>query len=79
VLRNEHATNNAMNPSKETHITPAIEAFDKGQKKTLRAAAIALGAPIGLTYKCYNERMSRAEQTPNNRKLTGTEETAIEQ
>ncbi len=37
--------------SKETLVTLAIEAFDKGQKKTLRAAAIALGAPINLTYK----------------------------
>jgi hypothetical protein len=83
VLYNKHATNNTINPdltlSKETCITLAIEAFDKGQKKTLHTAAIALGASIGLTYKRYNGRMSRAEQTPSNWKLTGTEETAIEQ
>jgi hypothetical protein len=65
--------------SKETCVALAIEAFDKGQKKILHAAAIALGAPIGFIYKCYNRRMSRAEQTPSNWKLTGTEESAIEQ
>jgi len=65
--------------SKETLIALAIEAYNKGQKKTLRAAAIAFGAPINLTYKRYQGRTPRAEQTPNNRKLTNAEETAIEQ
>jgi hypothetical protein len=65
--------------SKESLVTLAIEAFEKGQKKSLRAAALALGAPINLTYKRYNGRVSKAEQAPNNRKLTDTEETAIEQ
>jgi hypothetical protein len=36
--------------SEETLVTLAIEAFYKGQKKTLRDATIALGAPIDLTY-----------------------------
>jgi hypothetical protein len=65
--------------SKEALVTLAIEAFEKGQKKSLRAAAIALGAPIDLTHKRYNGRTSRAKQTPNNQKLTDAEETAIEQ
>ena len=65
--------------SKETLVALAIEAFDKGQKKSLRAAAIALGAPIDLTHKRYKGRTSRAQQTPNGRKLTNAEETAMEQ
>ena len=65
--------------SKETLVTLAIEAFDKGQKKSLRAAAIALGTPIDLTYKRYHGRTPRAERTPNSRKLTNAEEMAIEQ
>ena len=64
--------------SKETLVTLAIEAFNKGQKKTLRAAANALGAPIDLTYQRYNGRMPRAQRTPNGRKLTDAEEMAIE-
>src|SRR5450432_1732475 len=65
--------------SKEALITLAIEAYNKGQKKTLRAAAIAFGAPINLTYRRYNGQTPRAETTPNNQKLTNTEELAIEQ
>jgi hypothetical protein len=65
--------------SKETCITLAIEAFEKGQKKTLRAAAIVLEAPLDLIYKRYKGRTPRAAQVPNNRKLTDTEEMAIEQ
>jgi hypothetical protein len=65
--------------SKEALVTLAIEAFEKGQKKSLRATAIALGAPIDLTRKRYNGRTPQAEQTPNNQKLTNTEETAVEQ
>src|SRR4030081_2339674 len=65
--------------SKESLVTLAIEAFEKGQKKSLHAAALALGAPINLTYKRYNGRMSRAEHTPGGQKLTNTEEIAIEQ
>jgi hypothetical protein len=65
--------------SKESLVTLAIEAFEKGQKRPLHAAALALGAPINLIYKRYNGRISKAEQTPNNRELTDTEETAIEQ
>src|ERR1700693_155970 len=65
--------------SKETLVTLAIEAFDKGQKKTLHAAAVALGALIGLTYKHFNGRTPRSQQVPNGRKLTDTEEIAIEQ
>jgi hypothetical protein len=37
--------------SKEALVTLAIQAFDKGQKKSLHAAAIAFGAPIDLTYQ----------------------------
>jgi hypothetical protein len=40
--------------SKETLITLAIEAYNKGQKKTLRAAALAFRAPLNLTYKRYH-------------------------
>jgi hypothetical protein len=65
--------------SKETLVTLAIEAFEKGQKKSLRAAAIALGALIDFIHKLYNGRTSRAKQTPNNQKLTDAEETAMEQ
>jgi hypothetical protein len=65
--------------SKEALITLAIEAYNKGQKKTLRAAAIAFGAPINLTYRRYNGQTPRAETTPNNQKLTNTEELAVEQ
>jgi hypothetical protein len=65
--------------SKESLVALAIEAFEKGQKKSLHAAALALGAPINLTYKRYNGRMSRAEHAPNGQKLTNTEEIAIEQ
>jgi hypothetical protein len=64
--------------SKDALVALAIEAFNKGQKKTLRAAAVAFGAPIDLTYKRYNGRTPRAEQIPNNRKLTDAEEMAME-
>jgi hypothetical protein len=71
--------NTDLTLSKETLIALAIEAYNKGHKKTLHAAAIAFGAPINLTYKRYNGQTPRAETTPNNRKLTNTEETAIEE
>jgi hypothetical protein len=65
--------------SKEALVALAIDAFEKGQKKSLHAAAIALGAPLDLTYKRYNGRVTRDEQPANSRKLTNTEEIAIEQ
>jgi hypothetical protein len=65
--------------SKEALVALAIDAFEKGQKKSLRAAAIALGAPLDLIYKRYNGRVTRDEQPANNRKLTNTQEIAIEQ
>ena len=43
--------------SKETCVALAIEAFEKGQKSSLCAAAIALGAPVDLTHKRYNGRV----------------------
>jgi hypothetical protein len=64
---------------KEALVALAIEAFEKGQKKSLRATAITFGAPIHLTRNRYNSRKPRALQTPNGRKLTDTEEIAIEQ
>jgi hypothetical protein len=63
----------------ETRVALAIEAFEKGQKSSLRAAAITLGALVDLTHKRYNGRVPRAQRTPNGWKLTNTEETAIEQ
>jgi hypothetical protein len=71
--------NTNLGLSKEALITLAIEAFEKGQKKSLRAAAITFGAPIDGTRKRYNGRKSRGLQTPNSRKLTDTEEIAMEQ
>jgi hypothetical protein len=65
--------------SKEALVTLAIEAFEKGQKKSLRAAAIAFGAPIHLTRNRYNGRVTRDKQPANNRKLTNTQEIAMEQ
>ena len=65
--------------SKEALVTLAIEAFENGQKKSLRAAAIAFGAPIHLTHNRYNSCVTRDKQPANNRKLSNTEETAIEQ
>jgi hypothetical protein len=47
--------------SKETLITLAIKAYNKGQKKTLRAVALAFGAPLDLTYKRYHGRTPRAK------------------
>jgi hypothetical protein len=41
--------NTNLGLSKEALITLAIEAFEKGQKKSLRAAAITFGAPIDST------------------------------
>jgi hypothetical protein len=49
VFHNKHIMNLDLALSKETCVTLAIKAFNKGQKKTLHTVAIALEALVAVT------------------------------
>ncbi len=63
----------------EGRIALAIQAFKRGQFKSLRAATTSYDVPYSTVYDRVNGRPSRRDSQPANRKLTDTEESTLVQ
>jgi len=66
-----------QNTSKEGRILLAIRAFRNGQFSSIRAAARAYDVPRSTLTTRLQGRTARADSTPNNQKLTPTEESTL--
>jgi hypothetical protein len=65
-------------PQTEGRILLAINAFNQGHFSSIKAAAGAYDAPYTTTLRRAQGRPSRRECQPNGRKLSPTEEEALE-
>jgi hypothetical protein len=65
-------------PQTEGRVLLAINAFNQGQFPSLRAAAKAYDVPPATAQRRADGRPSRRECQPNSRKLSSTEESALE-
>jgi hypothetical protein len=65
-------------PRTEGRVLLAIDAFKKGQFASIRAAATAYDAPYTTTLRRAQGRLPRRECQLNGRKLSSTEELALE-
>jgi hypothetical protein len=68
----------ASDPHTEGRVLLAIKAFNQGQFPSIKAAATAYDAPYTTTRLRAQGRPSRHECQPNSRKLSPTEESALE-
>ena len=64
---------------KEGRIALAIQAFNRGQFKSLLAATTSYDVPYSTVYNRVNGHPSRRDLQPANRKLTDTEESTLVQ
>src|SRR5450432_2699984 len=64
---------------KEGRIALAIQAFKRGQFKSLKASTESYDVPYSTVYNRVNGRPSRRDSEPRNRKLTTTEESTLVQ
>ena len=64
-------------PSNEASIISAIEALKRDRKLTVRQAALFYNVPRTTLRRRRNKTPSRAETTPNRRKLTDEEESQL--
>ena len=64
---------------KEGRIALAIQAFQRGQFKSLNAATESYDVPYSTVHDRVNERPLRRDSEPRNRKLTTTEESTLVQ
>ena len=64
---------------KEGRIALAIQAFEQGQFKSLRAATKSYNVSYSTIWDRVNERSSRHDSEPRNQKLTTTEESTLVQ
>ena len=64
---------------KEGRIALAIQAFNRGQFKSLLAATTSYDVPYSTVYDRVNGHPSRRDLQPANRKLTDTEESTLVQ
>jgi helix-turn-helix, Psq domain len=64
---------------KEGRIVLAIQAFKRGQFKSLRAATKLYDVPYSTVRDCVNGHSSRCDSEPRNRKLTTIEESTLVQ
>ena len=64
---------------KEGRIALAIQAFEQGQFKSLKAATESYDVPYSTVYNRVNGRPSRRDSQPPNRKLTNIEESTLVQ
>jgi hypothetical protein len=65
-------------PHTEGRVLLAIKAFTQGQFTSIKAAATAYDAPYTTTLRRAQGRPPRRECQPNGRKLSSTEESALE-
>jgi hypothetical protein len=73
-----HATR-LNDPNTEGRVLLAIQAFHRGQFKSLRSAALSYDAPYRTVLYRYKGRKACQDCLPNSQKLTPTEESALEQ
>ena len=64
---------------KEGRIALAIQAFERGQFKSLRAATKSYDVSYSTVWDRVNGRSSRRDSEPRNQKLTTTEESTLVQ
>jgi hypothetical protein len=64
---------------KEGRIALAIQAFERGQFKSLKAATKSYDVSYSTVWDRVNGRPSRRDSEPRNRKLTTTEESTLVQ
>jgi len=66
-----------MNSNKEGRILLAVQAIKRGQIQSMNAAAITYDIPYATLYRRINGIPSRRDSTPNGRRLSSEEESAI--
>jgi len=67
----------AQAAQREGRLLLALEALQKGQIQTIRAAATSYDVPESTLRYRLQGHPSRDNSTPNNQKLTSTEESAL--
>ena len=77
-LATMHRTTRSNDPNIEGRVLLAIQAFRRGQFKSLLSAADSYDVPYSTVRDRSRGRKARRDCLPNSRKLTSTEESALE-